>query len=39
VDALIAEEMHNAHAYGGRSVFGWEPAAELAQQSRRRQSD
>lgn len=26
VDALIAEERHNAHAFGGRSVFGWEPA-------------
>ena len=34
VDALIAEEMHNAHAYGGRSVFGWEPAE--ARQSRRK---
>jgi len=34
VDALIADEMHDAHAYGGRSVFGWEPAA--ARQSSRK---
>ncbi len=26
VKALIAEERHNAHSFGGRSVFGWEPA-------------
>ena len=26
VEAHIAEEMANSHAYGGRSVFGWEPA-------------
>jgi uncharacterized protein len=25
-DALRAQEQRNAHAYGGRSVFGWEPA-------------
>ena len=25
VEAHIAEEMHASHAYGGRSVFGWEP--------------
>jgi len=23
--ALIAEELHRSHDYGGRSVFGWEP--------------
>jgi hypothetical protein len=26
VDALTAEEFGKAHDYGGRSVFGWEPA-------------
>lgn len=26
VDALIAEERVRSHAYGGRSVFGWEPS-------------
>ncbi|HVV92415.1 MAG TPA: DUF763 domain-containing protein [Hyphomicrobiales bacterium] len=26
VAGLIAEERANSHAYGGRSVFGWEPA-------------
>jgi len=26
VEALISEEMRQSHAYGGRSVFGWEPA-------------
>ena len=25
VEALIARELHHSHAYGGRSVFGWEP--------------
>jgi hypothetical protein len=25
-NALIAEEQRNSQAYGGRSVFGWEPA-------------
>jgi uncharacterized protein len=29
VEALIAEERRQSHAYGGRSVFGWEPAAEV----------
>jgi hypothetical protein len=28
VDALIAEERRASHGYGGRSVFGWEQAAE-----------
>lgn len=27
VEALIAEEQVNSHAFGGRSVFGWEPPA------------
>jgi len=25
---VIAEERRLSHSYGGRSVFGWEPAAE-----------
>jgi hypothetical protein len=33
VDALIAEERANSHSYGGRSVFGWEPAP-AAQEAR-----
>jgi hypothetical protein len=28
-DALIAEEFRLLHSYGGRSVFGWEPPAQL----------
>lgn len=28
VEALIAEERVRSHEYGGRSVFGWEPAAD-----------
>jgi hypothetical protein len=28
VDALVAEELRRSHAYGGRSVFGLEPASE-----------
>lgn len=27
VDAFMAEERAKSHAYGGRSVFGWEPPA------------
>ena len=27
VDALVAQERIESHAYGGRSVFGWEPPA------------
>lgn len=26
VEALIAEERRESHRYGGRSIFGWEPA-------------
>jgi hypothetical protein len=26
VENLIAEELDHTHAYGGRSVLGWEPA-------------
>ena len=26
VEAVIAEERAQSHSYGGRSVFGWEPA-------------
>ena len=25
VESLIADERHNSNAYGGRSIFGWEP--------------
>jgi len=28
VEALIAQERERSHSYGGRSVFGWEPAPE-----------
>jgi hypothetical protein len=28
VEAFIADEREASHAYGGRSMFGWEPAAE-----------
>jgi uncharacterized protein len=28
VETLIADERRESHAYGGRSVFGWEQAAE-----------
>ena len=31
VEAFIAEERARSHQYGGRSVFGWEPAPEHAQ--------
>ena len=33
VSALIAEERTRSHDYGGRSVFGWEPAAETWDQN------
>ena len=26
---MIAEERRHSHAYGGRSVFGWEPGPEV----------
>lgn len=28
VEAYLAEERRRSHAYGGRSIFGWEPAAD-----------
>lgn len=28
VDAYIAEERRRSHEYGGRSIFGWEPAVD-----------
>ena len=31
VEAFIGEERRQSHAYGGRSVFGWEPAPEESQ--------
>lgn len=30
LDALLAEERARSHGYGGRSVFGWEPAPAAA---------
>ncbi|MET1028039.1 MAG: DUF763 domain-containing protein [Dongiaceae bacterium] len=30
VETVIAEERRLSHAYGGRSVFGWEPPAPVA---------
>jgi hypothetical protein len=30
VEALIADERRQSHGYGGRSIFGWEPAADSA---------
>jgi hypothetical protein len=33
VPELIAEERRRSHAYGGRSVFGWEPAPDAAPDS------
>ena len=40
VEALIAEERGNSHAFGGRSVFGWEPPpAEPAPEPRVRKPE
>ena len=40
VDEYIARERHDAHAHGGRSVFGWEPApTEMATPARRAGAD
>jgi uncharacterized protein len=33
VEALIAEERSRSHAFGGRSVFGWEPPEPVQAQS------
>jgi len=38
VAALIAEERGRSHEYGGRSVFGWEPAPETPGQGAARSS-
>jgi uncharacterized protein len=35
VPDVIAEERRLSHAYGGRSVFGWEPAPEAFSLERR----
>ncbi len=35
VEALIEEERRNSHAFGGRSVFGWEPAPPIPAGRRR----
>jgi uncharacterized protein len=32
-DDLITDEFAQSHAYGGRSVFGWEPAAASAEKA------
>ena len=34
VERLIGEELANSHAYGGRSVFGWEPPAAASAEPR-----
>jgi len=36
LDALIEEERRASHAYGGRSVFGWEPEAGAQPHPRRK---
>jgi hypothetical protein len=33
VEALVADERRDSHAYGGRSVFGWERAPDVAASS------
>jgi hypothetical protein len=33
VPEVIAEERRLSHAFGGRSVFGWEPAPEIPRAS------
>ncbi len=35
VEAVIAEEFAASHSYGGRSVFGWEPAPDAASRKSR----
>jgi uncharacterized protein len=35
VDDVIAEERRLSHAFGGRSVFGWEPAPEALDSGRK----
>jgi hypothetical protein len=35
VKDVIAEERRLSHAFGGRSVFGWEPAAEALDDERK----
>jgi hypothetical protein len=34
VQRLISEELQQSHVYGGRSVFGWEPAADQTKTAR-----
>ncbi len=36
VEALIAQERRDSHAYGGRSVFGWERPPERSPRANRR---
>ncbi len=35
LESIIAEELDRSHAYGGRSVFGWEPPPEVPPMARR----
>jgi uncharacterized protein len=37
VQGLISEELQHSHAYGGRSVFGWEPPADRTKMAHREQ--
>jgi hypothetical protein len=34
-DSIVANEFEESHAYGGRSVFGWEPERTLAPKAER----
>jgi uncharacterized protein len=36
VDAYIAEERRRSHEYGGRSIFGWEPAMDAVEAAARK---
>jgi hypothetical protein len=38
VDQVIADEDARSHSYGGRSVFGWEPAPDAAHTTKREDS-
>ena len=39
VPEVIAEERRLSHAFGGRSVFGWEPAPETLSRNKRSNAD
>jgi hypothetical protein len=38
VEAYVAEERRRSHEYGGRSIFGWEPAPAAEEGEARRQA-